>query len=337
MQKKLKQTGLMTFLIIFISLGLIFVLQKLTDTGNDSPNNPPKVSLPEKGPNDTNLSGTVVIDQSKLTPEEKCKLIENADGQINCYDNIILKEVLASNTLLACDDLKYAPNIQYCQDMFYKNKALLDVEITICEKIKDTYIKTQCTDSLKLKESVQNLSIEECNSITDVNQKNSCIDKVVLKSAITNGDVSQCNLLEDGTLKDLCIDKTTKQADTKNYKQALEKMDTTLCNSLSENVKNECQDAVNYNLGVSKNDISVCAKILETEQKNECMNNVYLALAKEKNDPTLCQKSTDQVAQANCAQIVNVELLKSALTSKDATKCALITDSVLKQKCTDAF
>lgn len=337
---KIKQTALAAGLVVLVSFGLIYALQKFVSLdGFKDPTTSPNAVIPKNGPHDGSGASLVdsVEDVTKLSPEERCQRIEDAEGKLNCFDNIILKEVVASNMLLACNDLKYPPNVQYCQDIFYKNKALLDSDIAVCKEIKDQYIRTQCEDSLNLRISVRDSSLESCNAITDQSQKNNCIDKVALKSAITTGDAGQCRLLSDESLKTICVSKANKQANSANYAQALKEGNPTLCNNLTDPLRTECQDAVNYNLGVEKNDVVACNKILESVKKEECVANVYLAQAKEANDPSICLKIGDTEKQTSCAQTVNVLLLKSALTSNDVAKCASISDATLKQKCQDSF
>ncbi len=342
-QKQKKQILIAVVLIFLITLGLIYALHKFANVDKPQTSIPsynPTIKIqPESDPIDNmeEFVSDVVTDFSELSPEEKCKQTEGKDAQLNCYDNLILKEVIASKILLACDDLKFLPNKQYCQDVFYKNKALMDMDSNLCEKIKDDYLRKQCIDSVLLRNSIKAGSLEDCNQITDLKQKNNCIDKVALKEAITNADISQCDLLEEESLRDLCRSKGLKQSEEKNYTQALETQNVTLCASLSDGQDQKCQDAVNYEISLTNNDVSQCSQILSQEKQLDCINKVSLNLAKTNLKPQHCLKIQEDSTKANCLREVNAMLLKLAITTNESNQCNLITDENLVQKCLQSF
>ena len=341
MKAKQKQTILAILFIVIITGGSIYVLQNFATTVPEE--NQPQINIPTNTkPDDdeiitTDFVSEVIEDLSHLSPEERCKQMKDTDAQLNCYDNLVLKEVLASNILLACDDLTFAPNIQYCQDIFYKNKSLMDSDPEICDKIADEYLKNQCKDSATLRLSLKDGSLEECEKITNLEQRNNCIDNITLKSAIKNANTEQCDLLDDETLKELCKNKSSKKSNEQDYLQALETKNTALCSNLTDGQDKECEDAVNYSIALSNNTIATCTAIIDREKQLDCVNKISLNLAKAEQQPKYCSQIEDITIQTNCLREVNSLLLKTALSKNDSSLCKIISDQDLQDKCLSAI
>jgi len=347
MQKKSKQIIFVFLLVVLVSLGLIFFLQKFVDleikthvylpqeNNNNNENNPKIEDI--KKPDDIISSTINNKDAADLSPKERCEQMKDSDGKLNCYDSLILNNVLASNLLKACDELQYTPNRQYCQDTFYKKMALSEMNVSLCENILDITTKQQCQDSLNIRIGIRNNSLETCNNIRDPEQKNTCLSQVAMKNAIVNADVAQCDLIEDEVLKQLCQNKTTQKSNTQTYLTAIKSESLAMCNSLEENLKNDCQDEINYNIAVRESNISLCTSITNQEKLSTCNNNVYTNLATTEKNVEYCQKIKDESFQENCLRETNSLLLKSAISTNDSSLCSLIADTILMEKCLNAF
>lgn len=319
-------------LIILLVMGLIYFLP---NASRNNPTETPLNTIPKETPDKIISEDANKTDE--LTPEARCETFADSKVKASCQDDLILREVLSSGFLKACDDLQVESNRNFCSDSFYKREALSKADITICEKIIDAFIKTNCLDELTLKNTIKTGVIEACEKIENTQDKDKCKNEVAFQTAYKEGDVSFCEMMTDETLKGICLSKVALQSDKIGYNEAVESQDVGLCVGLSETKKTECFNTVNFNVGVTKNDLTACKAVTDVELSNSCYDIVYKTLAKDEFNPDYCNKIKDANEKMSCLQTVNATLLKTAIKTNDPAVCEKITDGALKEKCLSAF
>lgn len=336
---KKKQQKLLIVIAIIVVIFVIGFVYLLPDSGQDQTNTIPTHTIPDVTPTegDTNTETPAIIDKKDLTPEERCETFEDAALKSSCEDNLILKEVLSSGFLTACDDLQVESNLNFCKDSYFKAEAYAKKNASLCENIGDDFLKGQCLNDLKAEETILLGDISACEELTDAALKEKCKNEVAFQTAYKEGNANLCNSITSAALKEICFDKAGGQSDNVNYNKAVEAQDTSLCGNLSPEKKVECLNTVNFNKGVTENNEDACNAVTDVQQSEGCLDIVYKALASSELNMEYCKKINDESAKSSCEQTLNANLLKNAIKKNDVNSCNQITDDTLKNKCRSSF
>lgn len=98
------------------------------------------VSLREECKNQL-LGIEAVSDLSK----EKCLMIADENEQQSCLTHVAAEAAVQANDVTKCDE---APDVQNCQDLYYRDTAFATKDVTYCDMLSDEEDTTRCVEAV---------------------------------------------------------------------------------------------------------------------------------------------------------------------------------------------
>lgn len=150
-------------------------------------------------------------------------------------------------------------------------------------------------------------------------------DNEGMSIALHSGAISDCEEIKyDDELKQLCEDQI-------NYANAVKANDESGCDLISDAILKElCQNKAYFTMGIESQDPSVCEKITDTGMKANCLDQITAAVAKDSGSIEDCNQIGSDQLKENCTDNVN---LKTAATTNDATACDNLSSVSLIEQC----
>ncbi len=277
-------------------------------------------------------------DTSLDIQKEQQALIEKENKKNMDFYNTALKDL---NPKL-CEWLTKEKLKDECRNMIGATQAKKAGDITACDALTNTGITLLCRDAIRSDRAVTTRNKILCEKITDTERKSYCkeqIDELILQANAEENTITKdlCNKLWDEQ-KWTCLSEVQQIDETNIYKEATEKNDEKLCNTIKNiDLRTTCIETISLKLATEKNNISFCEKINNEEKKAYCKNqvsktddiNTYTS-AIETNNLTLCEKINIITLKNKCNDTIIINRVK---TEKDPSLCTNLTNSGMISSC----
>ncbi len=209
-------------------------------------------------------------------------------------------------------------------------------EIEKEEKIKqEAEVKQKEIDIISLNSAGETGKKELCDEVVDHELKIQCIDNSYAARASIDNNPDLCGKITDIVWKNKCLDNYY-------YENALKIQDYNLCKKIIDtNLRENCTSSIIFAKIEDpsfKWTIGICDE-LNWDNKTYCQNKftiqdskAILTKAMSTMDVNLCKTITDTNIKNKCSDVINFKL---ALSTKDKSKCSLIIDPSMQKQCVD--
>ncbi|MFA5916809.1 MAG: hypothetical protein WC850_01070 [Candidatus Gracilibacteria bacterium] len=257
---------------------LIFKYQREKSDIKTSIQTPTNVVFPTEEPivNDEEKSSTGNLDKTqniekeeikntKLKPEEEIKQKEIDIISLNRSGETGKKEL--------CNDITNQELKIKCIDNSYAAKASIDNNSDLCSKITDIEWQNKCLDNYYNNNALKLQDYNLCKKIISTNLKENCTSSIIfqtIESPDFKGGIEICNELNKES-KINCESKFNTQDDVEILQKAVISLDINSCSKiLNIELKNKCQDVINFKLALNLKDVNKCSLITDKDLKNKC-------------------------------------------------------------------
>lgn len=316
-----------TILLVIVFVGLIY-FQKIREEIPAKPTEVAEEKAEEEKPKKPRKKFAVI----ELSEEEKAELdnealnlaLQSGEGceeikydmelKQKCLDIMLYNDALKKNDEKLCQQIVDEELKTKCLDHVYAALAAESLDSDLCKKIKDDELRQNCLDRIQASFGRTAESAETCEVIKDEILKQQCLDNFYYSSSIENLDEESCEKIADFKLKERCQNTVVKnievveisiQQAVRTYESEEERLEG--CGQLSGESAQSCKDDANYDLALTKKDLSYCNAIENNIKQDQCIkvqsaniNNFYLRQAVSRKDPSLCDKILDEGLRASC-------------------------------------
>jgi hypothetical protein len=289
-------------------------------------------------PEDTPKKILTAFAQETVTNANSCSEMSTPELQERCENNQIQARAKKEKNLQICEQITNGGRKRECINAVLYSIALSEGKFENCSSIQSSFLKQKCEKEKEKYVYSNAASLQDCEQITSPETRKTCEEKFVNQEPLSPKQCEQissktgresclklslANLLENsesfsickeftGDMQEECKKKINQKIDLEYKKIAIKKGKASICNGiLSSKDKEECKDAVYYQLAWTEKNSRYCMVLQNEENIKSCREEYeakidlfWLAKAMRENNPSLCENIFKRDLQNECTQSI---------------------------------